>query len=502
MLQNEKSFSDVDESKERCEAFLAEMKKRYPEGSWYYSLQSLLDANNDLYDMHLQIKDVWETIYGRSLNDSLAEYGIICTEEKAETQWNRVISRINKSKKRELPTSVKKLITPIPDINERVLDKLANDVFGISAKEKLIEMGLIESSNDHERDYLKVDLSSLKDNSDRYTTKKIQPLRRFTYTVEENDTLVSATIRGFGIQISEVVSNEYRNKMTVYKTNTPDVYEFYEGDPDKIELLIKKYPELKVVAFMQEWDPIEGRSASVVMSEPGYDHIMVKDFISWIDPYNESPYIIGHRPTDDFRTVEEFMDTGYEEKVNYKFPFRKEWNGFNYVFKKNDGFYAVTGVNLSNDVTKLYEQAYVYSEHLEKITLSASVQTIDARTFEGCEKLTKPEIDAENTNLEWVGDCMISRKTGIILLAWDKAEIPTDQRIKGIGSYVYMKLRVSELTIPDNILYIGDNAFKDCKKLNQVIILGDQPVMTPLAFNGCKKIDESAIQSVKRDGSF
>ena len=308
----------------------------------------------------------------------------------------------------------------------------------------------------------------------------------------------AAVFRGFRSQVDEAIRfiKEVKGKeIEASETKTPDIYEFKiwntidKDCPDIVGKLLKKYPCLKMVAFYES----RPSSGSVVFSEPGYDHVTDYEHVGYFDPKSEYNFVWEEDPTQDLQYKFHYLSTEESGRINYRFPYKKEWDAFDYVFSSGDGFSVVTGIKLPNEIIQLGDFAYSYSDYLEKITLPSTIQRIGARAFVECRNLAKPEFEGEGTNLKWLGNHLVSLETGELMLAWNTTEIPTDPMVKGIGSFVYMGLSASEITIPENIVFIRDGAFKNCKKLCTIRIIGAVPEMTSAAFEGCKKIDSIIV---------
>lgn len=254
----------------------------------------------------------------------------------------------------------------------------------------------------------------------------------------------NAVFRGLKPQINAAIDYAADQGILLYSnaTQTPGVYEMRTtkiyGSGRIAEYIQKIFPELKMVAF-SEYDG----DGCVVYSAPGCSDDTDVQYISGIDHHNEVEhiYLYTNDPDGDVKTKELNHIAGYYD-VNYRFPYSKEWNSFNYLVE-NDGYWAeITGVTIPEGVEEIGDYAYAYSDSLKEIVIPESVKKISKKAFIGSEKLEKPII--RGGIFGWKKDTLILNATGKTALNWKTAkkaektkkekmvEIPNKNEIEGM----------------------------------------------------------------------
>lgn len=176
-----------------------------------------------------------------------------------------------------------------------------------------------------------------------------------------------------------------------------------------------KFPALKMIAFFA----LGADEAYVCYSAPGYGFVTKKKYLGSISHDQEVLYTYEHWPDEESFKATVWVETsGTITKVKYKFPYKRQWESFNYLLGDDEGYSAITSIKFPDSILHIYDFAYSYSNYLEKIILPASIRSIGAKAFAGCEKLAKPELDCEEANLKWKKNKLISVETGETLLTW------------------------------------------------------------------------------------
>ena len=115
----------------------------------------------------------------------------------------------------------------------------------------------------------------------------------------------------------------------------------------------------------------------------------------------------------------------------------------------------------------LYSNAFFGCGHIRSISLPAALSYVEERVFSRCGSLTVLEVDSENPDLVGVQNCLIDRRSGELLAGCAGSVIPEDgDLVTVIRSYAFYECdTLTEMTVPDNITWIGPWAFGGCTQL-------------------------------------
>lgn len=169
-----------------------------------------------------------------------------------------------------------------------------------------------------------------------------------------------AVFRGFADQINEAAEMltsvfKYAN-VKISKTETPDIYEMkFENSwtavngKHAVDAVLEKYPALKMAAFFEEESWFEA-NGYIAFSEPGYGFVTEIEYVDLMDKKSDWNFVWDNDPLSDFDERGYFLQTGESFSIHYRFPFGEKWRKFDYLRQTEQGFEAVKGIVLSEDV--------------------------------------------------------------------------------------------------------------------------------------------------------
>jgi len=134
------------------------------------------------------------------------------------------------------------------------------------------------------------------------------------------------------------------------------------------------------------------------------------------------------------------------------------------------GCKALTCIEIPNSVTNLEERAFAFCENLEHLTMSDNIQRLGKEVFGGTKwlKVQQDEIIYINDYICYsCNDYYKPHKDGTVSLK------PSTKIIAGGAFYLCENLK--EITIPNNVNYIGNEALAGCYNLHTITVRNSQP---------------------------
>ena len=133
--------------------------------------------------------------------------------------------------------------------------------------------------------------------------------------------------------------------------------------------------------------------------------------------------------------------------------------------------------------------ALAYCTSLTDFVLPGNVESIARGLFPGCISLTRLEVDESNPFYYSVGNCLIEHNTGRLISGCANAVIPNDGSIKYIDSLAFYELPgLTDLTLPDGIITIGEKAFANCSELRHLSLPASITTISTNALLDCTSL--------------
>jgi hypothetical protein len=132
-------------------------------------------------------------------------------------------------------------------------------------------------------------------------------------------------------------------------------------------------------------------------------------------------------------------------------------------------------------------------ESVEELHIPSTFVSWGAYTFNQCPNLQKITVAEDNPRYYSVGNCVIERDTGELVLGCSGSVIPNDGSVRSIGRYAfYNRAGLEKIVIPEGVTEIIFNAFANCTSLREVKLPESLRTIDEGAFRGC-----SALEAIK-----
>lgn len=168
--------------------------------------------------------------------------------------------------------------------------------------------------------------------------------------------------------------------------------------------------------------------------------------------------------------------------------------------------YPFTEITIPDNVGNIDYGAFEGCNYLEKVELSASLQSIAQYTFYGCENLTTVEIKDNVTKIEdgAFKDCTklqsITLPEGLTSLGTSCFEntgltsIAIPNSVTTIAGYVFQNCTsLQSVTLPENLTAIEGYTFKGCSSLTAIVLPNTLQKIAYEAFRGCEALTQIDI---------
>ncbi len=163
------------------------------------------------------------------------------------------------------------------------------------------------------------------------------------------------------------------------------------------------------------------------------------------------------------------------------------YNGESYVLKGN-AFYGntlITDVTMTGGITEIGSQVFTGCTSLEEVVICDSVTRLDASVF------------YNSTNLKSVtlgnGITEIPRHMFYLCTSLTELEIPGS--VNKIGAEAFRESGIKNITIPDSVTSMLYDVFKDCTKLESVVIGDGLSIIYGGTFSGCVSLESVTVGS-------
>lgn len=133
----------------------------------------------------------------------------------------------------------------------------------------------------------------------------------------------------------------------------------------------------------------------------------------------------------------------------------------------------------------------------KSVFIPNSVTKIEDDAF-SCIGLKEIVVEEGNRVYRGVGNCLIETKSKVLLLGCENSVIPDDGSVIEISNHAFGGCNIAEVVIPDSVKNLGSDSyngdvFKDCSRLETVVIGNGVTSIGWYAFEGCSRLKNVTI---------
>ncbi|MBE6801653.1 MAG: leucine-rich repeat domain-containing protein [Ruminococcaceae bacterium] len=161
-------------------------------------------------------------------------------------------------------------------------------------------------------------------------------------------------------------------------------------------------------------------------------------------------------------------------------------------------------IELPDTLELIGSYAFLNCVNITKIEIPDSVSQIEDYAFKGCANLKEVKLPStyywmgkgvfDGTQYEGAGtDFVITADGALVQYLGDDTEVVVPEGVTRIGSAFSGRKDITKIVLPDGLLYISKNAFKDCSGLTEITIPDTVLEIEYRAFDGCVNIKELVI---------
>lgn len=143
----------------------------------------------------------------------------------------------------------------------------------------------------------------------------------------------------------------------------------------------------------------------------------------------------------------------------------------------------IVSVTVSDGVSRVPDDAFYGCDYLETVALGKDVKSVGREAFQNCVRLT--DISGADA-LETVGEASFAACPAL-------TDFTFAQHLKTIGAAAFAHCGFVNLTIPDSVTEIGEEAFHDCENLKSVVIGSGLTYLDRGVFANCQSLKTFAI---------
>lgn len=164
------------------------------------------------------------------------------------------------------------------------------------------------------------------------------------------------------------------------------------------------------------------------------------------------------------------------------------------IGKKAFNWGSFSEISIPSSITTIGDYAFGDCVKLKSITIPASVTKLGKNIVSGCE-MDSITVASGNTVYHSKNNCVIETATKTLLFGCRKSTIPSDGSVTKIGEYAFRLVTFSSITIPNNVVTIGEWSFVGCANLKSIVIPEGVKTIGEYAFYSCTALSSIQISS-------
>ncbi len=151
-------------------------------------------------------------------------------------------------------------------------------------------------------------------------------------------------------------------------------------------------------------------------------------------------------------------------------------------------FSVLETVRIGEGTETIGDRSFYSCTSLLDVLLPGSVKTISQNAFQDCGSLRSVTFGKNNAVYRCVGECVVERETGTVVLGFGNCTIPDDGSIKRIGPMAFSGRKITKAVIPSGITEIGNGAYDFCSFLREVSLPQGLTTLSYGAFSFCRRL--------------
>lgn len=154
---------------------------------------------------------------------------------------------------------------------------------------------------------------------------------------------------------------------------------------------------------------------------------------------------------------------------------------------------SINSITIPRSVTAIYKEALRNCRNLTSFTLPAQVTTFSHDALTMCLGLTEIDVEPGNPNFRAV-DGVLFTMDGKTLIQYPRARTAATYAVpagvENINSYAFYNSKLTDVTLPEGLKYIGTSAFGGCQGLTSIDLPDSVEEMGAYAFSNCSDLTQ------------